>query len=90
MNYTAFSPKQRTALTWWVPQSEFSRYDALICDGAVRSGKTLAMGLGFFLWAMVSFRDRTAPSQMRASYPRYSLRGAHQVRAVRCLGEKVV
>ena len=58
MNYTAFSSKQRAALTWWTPGSEFSRYDALICDGAVRSGKTLAMGLGFFLWAMVTFRDQ--------------------------------
>ena len=58
MNYTAFSPKQRTALTWWTPQSDFAQYDALICDGAVRSGKTLAMGLGFFLWAMVTFRDQ--------------------------------
>ena len=58
MKYTAFSPKQRTALTWWTPRSEFRRYDAIICDGAVRSGKTLAMGLGFFLWAMVTFRDQ--------------------------------
>ena len=29
--------------------------DAIVCDGAVRSGKTLAMGLGFFLWAMYCF-----------------------------------
>jgi len=26
-----------------------------VCDGAVRSGKTMAMGLSFFLWAMVCF-----------------------------------
>ena len=58
MNDTAFLPKQRTALTWWMPQSEFRTFDAIICDGAVRSGKTLAMGMGFFLWAMVSFRDQ--------------------------------
>ena len=58
MNYTAFSEKQRQALIWWVPGGENARYDALICDGAVRSGKTLAMGLGFFLWAMVTFRDQ--------------------------------
>ena len=58
MSYTTFSPKQRTALTWWAPRSEYRGYDALICDGAVRSGKTLAMGMGFFLWAMVSFRDQ--------------------------------
>ena len=33
-------------------------FDALVCDGAVRSGKTLAMGLGFFLWAMSCFSGR--------------------------------
>ena len=31
------------------------KYDAIICDGAVRSGKTLSMGMGFFLWAMRRF-----------------------------------
>jgi len=30
----------------------------VICDGAVRSGKTFAMGLAFFLWAMGSFRNQ--------------------------------
>lgn len=50
-----FSPKQKTVLTWWVPGSRYFSKDAIICDGAVRSGKTLAMGLGFFLWAMSSF-----------------------------------
>ena len=55
MNYTAFSEKQRAALTWWMPGTETARYEALVCDGAVRSGKTLAMGMGFFLWAMISF-----------------------------------
>ena len=30
-------------------------HDALICDGAVRSGKTLAVVGGFFLWSMTSF-----------------------------------
>ena len=29
--------------------------DAIICDGAIRSGKTLSMSLGFFLWAMTNF-----------------------------------
>ena len=58
MNYEAFSEKQRTAINWWLPGNENSRYEALVCDGAVRSGKTLAMGLGFFLWAMVSFDGR--------------------------------
>lgn len=51
----SFSPKQRTVLTWWLPGSKYAKYDAIVCDGAVRSGKTLAMGLGFFLWAMSCF-----------------------------------
>ena len=55
MKYSAFSEKQRKALTWWMPGQDTARYEALVCDGAVRSGKTLAMGMGFFLWAMICF-----------------------------------
>ena len=55
MNALAFSPKQRTALVWWVPGNPHCRYEAIVCDGAVRSGKTLSMGIGFFLWAMLCF-----------------------------------
>jgi len=50
-----FSKKQRTVLTWWMPGSPYEAKEAILCDGAVRSGKTLAMGLGFFLWAQASF-----------------------------------
>ena len=53
-----FSKKQKLVLTWWMPGSRFSGYEGLICDGAVRSGKTLSMGLGFFLWAMAVFDGR--------------------------------
>ena len=55
MTYRAFSEKQRTVLTWWMPGNAHCDKEAIVCDGAVRSGKTLAMGLGFFLWAMVCF-----------------------------------
>ena len=55
MSYQAFSPKQKLVLTWWVPGNPHCRKEAVICDGAVRSGKTMAMGLGFFLWAMTCF-----------------------------------
>ena len=58
MRYDSFSEKQRQVLTWWTPDSEFWGYEALVCDGAVRSGKTLAMGLSFFLWATVCFRNQ--------------------------------
>lgn len=50
-----FSPKQREAMTWWVRDRD---HDAIICDGAVRSGKTLSMGIGFFCWAMRTFHQR--------------------------------
>ena len=49
-----FSEKQKTAMTWWA-RPRYRAYDAVICDGAVRSGKTLALGIGFFLWAMRRF-----------------------------------
>lgn len=58
MNRYDFSEKQRRVLTWWTPGSPDRGKDAIVCDGAVRSGKTLAMGLSFFLWAMVSFQGR--------------------------------
>lgn len=49
-----FSAKQLRVLTWW----RDPRWEAVICDGAVRSGKTFAMGLSFFLWAQAEFDGR--------------------------------
>ena len=53
-----FSEKQRRVLTWWRPGSPDRGRQAIICDGAVRSGKTLCTGLSFFCWAMRSFQNR--------------------------------
>lgn len=53
-----FSQKQRQVLTWWRPGSPHRKKQAVICDGAVRSGKTLCTGLSFFCWAMCSFQSR--------------------------------
>jgi len=58
MSYAAFSPKQRKVLTWWVPGNAECKKEAIVCDGAVRSGKTMAMGLSFFLWAMSGFHKQ--------------------------------
>ena len=58
MTCQKFSPKQRTVLTWWMPGSPHGDREAIICDGAVRSGKTMAMGLSFFLWAQSSFHGK--------------------------------
>ena len=41
------SKKQAMVLAW--PKAS---YDALICDGAVRSGKTSVMTISFIIWAM--------------------------------------
>ncbi|MEG2455485.1 MAG: PBSX family phage terminase large subunit, partial [Oscillospiraceae bacterium] len=55
MRFEAFSPKQRTVLRWWCGDSDQRGRDAIICDGAVRSGKTLCTCLSFFCWAMSTF-----------------------------------
>ena len=51
MRALGFSPKQRQVLDWWRRDG----FDAVICDGAVRSGKTFALSVSFFLWAMARF-----------------------------------
>lgn len=55
MRLQRFSPKQMKALCWWAAPSPYRGCTALICDGAVRSGKTLCMGLSFLLWAAQQF-----------------------------------
>ncbi len=54
MKRLELSPKQRTVLDWWRTGSA----DAIVCDGAVRSGKTFALGVSFFLWAMTRFHGQ--------------------------------
>ncbi len=55
MTFAPFSQKQITALTWWCPDGPYRERDAIICDGAVRSGKTLCMSLSFVFWAFADF-----------------------------------
>ncbi|MBO7319645.1 MAG: PBSX family phage terminase large subunit [Clostridia bacterium] len=56
-NYCVFSEKQLTAMSWWHPSSVYSTYDGIICDGAVRSGKTTCMSISFVAWAFYNFDD---------------------------------
>lgn len=58
MSYQSFSPKQRQVLRWWMPGNPNEGKEAILCDGAVRSGKTLVMGLSFFLWAQTCFQGQ--------------------------------
>lgn len=53
-----FSRKQRKAINWW-NTARTRHLDAVICDGAVRSGKTTALSLGFVLWATASFHRQS-------------------------------
>jgi len=41
-------------MSWW-NRPNLQGYDGIICDGAVRSGKTVCMADGFFLWSMSRF-----------------------------------
>ena len=54
MQFNSLSAKQKLALSWW-NQKQYKDRDAIICDGAVRSGKTVAMTAGFLLWSMTMF-----------------------------------
>lgn len=59
MEFKTFSQKQLQALSWWCPGSPYENRDAIICDGAVRSGKTLCLGISFAAWALCRFQDRS-------------------------------
>lgn len=50
---TAFSKKQLQILAF--PKSN---YDALICDGSIRAGKTSIMSVAFIIWAMQNFNHQ--------------------------------
>jgi PBSX family phage terminase large subunit len=52
-----FSIKQKMILTWWIKGvSPYADKAVFICDGAVRSGKTLLMSLSYVLWVMDTFQ----------------------------------
>ena len=53
--FKPFSRKQRQVMNWWMSESPVKDFDGIIADGAIRSGKTVAMSLGFVFWAMETF-----------------------------------
>ena len=55
IKFNDFSNKQRQVLNWWCDGSELSGRDGIICDGAIRSGKTLSMTISFVCWAFYYF-----------------------------------
>ncbi len=57
IKFKVFSPKQLQVLNWWCENSPHKNCDAVICDGAVRSGKTVCMSISFILWSFYRFSD---------------------------------
>ncbi len=55
--FERFSQKQLTVLNWWSKSSPYRKMDAIICDGAVRSGKTVCTSLSFVIWTFYDFND---------------------------------
>lgn len=55
MTFTKLSPKQKSIFKWCYNDN----FKSLICDGAVRSGKTICMITSFILWAMRKFDGAT-------------------------------
>ena len=53
--FKPFSRKQRKVLNWWCRSSPVRDCNGIIADGAIRSGKSVAMSLGFVIWAMSEF-----------------------------------
>lgn len=58
MKTLPFSPKQRKVLRWWL-DADSRHCDAILCDGAIRSGKTTALALGFVLWSCSCFHQQS-------------------------------
>ena len=57
MKFKPFSKKQLKVLSWWKVDGIKDKYDAIIADGSVRSGKTVSMSISFIFWAMATFAD---------------------------------
>lgn len=58
MNKISFSKKQLVVLSWWHGISKLSKFDAIICDGAIRSGKSFSMFISFIFWAFNNFDNK--------------------------------
>lgn len=52
--FDAPSPRQVRILNWW-DDPKYSELDGIICDGSIRSGKTLPMAISFIAWAFSQY-----------------------------------
>lgn len=65
--FRPFSPKQLKLMYWYMDGSPYQSCDTIIADGAVRSGKTIAMICGFSAGASRRFRARRSFWRARPS-----------------------
>ncbi len=56
--FQPFSKKQRQVMNWWMDNTPVHACNGIIADGAIRSGKTVSMSLGFIFWAMETFEEQ--------------------------------
>lgn len=52
------SIKQKKVFTWWRGLSPVKNRLAIICDGSIRSGKTLSVSSSFLYWSMETFNNQ--------------------------------
>ncbi len=57
--FQPFSVKQKKVLTWWMKGSPYKDHDMIICDGSVRSGKTVAMIDSFITWSLADYKNES-------------------------------
>lgn len=58
-DFKPFSEQQRRLIHWWRPIVKASINDFVIADGAIRSGKTIAMIIGFLTWSQTMFSGQS-------------------------------
>lgn len=57
--FQPFSPRQLKLIHWWRDETPTAKHDIIIADGAIRSGKTIAMLVGFMTWSLTTFTGGT-------------------------------
>lgn len=57
--FKPFSRQQRRLIHWWRPVVKASENNYVIADGSIRSGKTIAMIIGFLTWSQEMFSGQS-------------------------------
>ena len=58
-DFKPFSDQQQRLIHWWRPALVSSENDYVIADGSIRSGKTIAMIIGFLTWSQEMFNGES-------------------------------